>query len=132
MRIGEGDNHVVDLVAGVLEVCVVRRPDRDSASGADEAEVIRSHFERGALRADTRAALLDLAGGPQVAGPRTQAALGAMIAAFARAGKPVAIVVGSATQRLQMDRLASEHGLGRCEVLDDAAAARAALVRKTR
>lgn len=130
MRIAEGDNHVIDLEDGVLGVQVVRRPDRDSQSGADEAESIKTHFERGAARVDVRGGMLDLSQAPPVAGPRTQAALGKLIAAFARQRKPIAIVVGGATQRLQMERLATEHGAGRAEVHDEVAAARAWLSRQ--
>lgn len=128
VRISEGENYVIDLSGGIFELSVVRRPDRDSSSGADQAEMMCQHVEAGARRPDVRAALFDLSQAPQAAGPRTQAALGRMFAAFGRASKPAAIVVGSATQRLQMERLAREHGGGHAEVHDDVIAARAWLV----
>jgi hypothetical protein len=59
--------------------------------------------------------LFDLTQAPAVTGPKTQEALGQMLAAWEQAGKPIGIISGSLSiQQLQLRRLiatfAPEHG----------------------
>lgn len=128
MRLAEGDNFELELDRGVLALRVVRRPDLDSSRGADSAETMASLIARHAARVDVSGAIIDISQAPPVAGPRTQEALGRMLASVAREGKRAAVVVSSATQRLQMERLAGENAPGLAAVHDGAPAAHAWLV----
>jgi hypothetical protein len=101
----EGGNYRIDLQAGVATCRVWRRPDVDAQTGAAFAREKIAHFEALA-EGPARAMIFDLRDAPPVTGPKTQEALGRMLAPFERAGRPVAVLVGDhAIQKLQMQRL---------------------------
>jgi hypothetical protein len=106
-RFAEGANYSIDL-DGRIAVCRVwSRPDLDSAAGAQLAIDKIALFRRLAAGV-TLGLLFDLSQAPAVTGPKTQEALGAMMDAWQRAGKPVAVVSGpNSLQQLQLRRLIS-------------------------
>lgn len=101
----EGDNHRLVLDAGIVRGAIWKRPDLDTAQGAANARQIeRTLLEW--LRHRPRGLYLDVSQGPEVAGPKTEEALGSWFAAYAQAHVPVAVRVGaSAVQRMQYQRL---------------------------
>lgn len=103
--VAEGGNYRIELDFDVATCRVWRRPDVDAETGAAYAKQKIAHFDALA-RGAARAMIFDLREAPPVTGPKTQEALGLMIAAFERARRRVAIVAGaSATQRMQLQRI---------------------------
>lgn len=104
----DGKNFRIVLEDGLAIWTVWRRPDLDSTEGAELAE--QQAAEAAKLLASGVAGLLfDVRSAPDVAGPRTQAALGDLLAQFERRRIPVAVVVESPLQSLQFGRLVAEH-----------------------
>ncbi len=115
-RLTEGDDYSIDREGSLVLCRVWSRPDLSSSDGAELARQKIGWFRRLAI-SDARALLFDLSEAPRVTGPQTEQALGEMIAAWAKVGKPVAVVTGGASiQRMQLQR-----------VLDGAAAKRGRL-----
>lgn len=112
----EGENFAIDLI-GTMAVCRVwSRPDTDSATGARFAQRKIAIFRRLA-REGHCGLLFDLRKAPSVTGPKTQAALAAMLVPWERACKPVALLLGpSPMQSLQMKRLVGDACLTVVEV----------------
>lgn len=104
----DGKNFRIVLEHGIAIWTVWRRPDLDSTEGAELAE--QQAAEAAKLVASGVAGLLfDVRSAPDVAGPRTQAALGDLLAQFERRKLPVAVVVESPLQSLQFGRLVADH-----------------------
>ena len=102
----EGGNYRIELAAGLARCEVWRRPDVDSATGARFAEEKSAHFERLARDRAVRGMIFDLRKAPPVAGPKSEAAIGAMLATFEKARKPLVVLVGdNEIQRLQVARI---------------------------
>jgi hypothetical protein len=112
MRVyAEGSNFTITLQGGVVTCRVWIRADLDSAEGARSAEVISRALRELAMGPRDRAKglVLDQSGAPPVAGPRTQAALCDLLAAWERAGRRVGLALGdSPVRNLQMRRLLVE------------------------
>ncbi len=104
----EGDNYRIVVENGIATWTVWRRPDLDMAAGAALAERQATEASRLLVRG-VRALVFDLRQGPDIAGPKTQAALGSIFSPFERMRIPLAVVVASPMQQLQMNRLVSEH-----------------------
>jgi hypothetical protein len=120
----EGGNFSIELDAGLAYCRVWARPDVDSATGARFAREKIAHFEALA-RGDARAIILDLTSAPPVTGPVTQESLGHMLAAWERAGRPIAVVVSdNPTQLLQLRRLVTTHAAHSGAVFSELSAAR--------
>ena len=104
----EGGNYRIELRGKVAFCAVWRRPDVDSATGAQFAREKIAHFEKLA-RGEAIGMVFDLRDAPPVTGPKTQEAIGQMLLAFEAVGLPMAVVVGDhSVQRLQLTRLVSE------------------------
>jgi hypothetical protein len=104
-RFAEGANYSIDLDGEIALCRVWSRPDLDSTVGAQLAMDKIGLFQRLAAGV-TLGLVFDLSQAPAVTGPKTQQALGAMLAAWQSAGKPAAIVSGShSIQQLQLRRL---------------------------
>lgn len=108
MAYATGGNFEI-LVEGDVATCRVwKRPDVDSATGAQFAEAKIQHFA--ALARAGTPMVFDLSDAPPVAGPKSTAAIGRMLAAYQAAGVTIVLVAGdNATQRLQLRRLVEEH-----------------------
>jgi hypothetical protein len=102
-----GGNYTIHVDGVVVDVVVWRRPDIGLLEGAAFAQQKVAHLRALAARAGLTALMLDLSDAPPIVGPKTQEAVAEMLEAFASVGRKVAVVVGeSATQRLQLERLA--------------------------
>ncbi|HEY8073170.1 MAG TPA: hypothetical protein VIF62_03655 [Labilithrix sp.] len=127
--IAEGGNYRVVVEGSTVRMVVWRAPDLPSAAAAAD-------FERAAERvrgmvATLSALLLDAREAPKVAGPRTTAALTALLGAFAARKKRVAIVCSDdALQQLQFKRLVGETGAQYATIFGDLADAEQWLVAK--
>lgn len=104
----EGENFRIVVKDGVAIWSVWRRPDLDLAAGAALAERQVGEASRLLIRG-VRAMVFDLTEAPDIAGPKTQDAIGAILAPFEKMRVPVAVVVLSPMQVLQLGRLISEH-----------------------
>ena len=104
-RFAEGQNYSIDL-EGSIAVCKVWvRRDLTFATGAALATQKVALFQSLA-RGKTAAMVLDLSEAPTVTGPKTQGAMGEMLASFQHASKPVAVVASAhSIQQLQLRRL---------------------------
>ncbi|HTV19082.1 MAG TPA: hypothetical protein VMG12_10435 [Polyangiaceae bacterium] len=108
-RFAEGQNYSIDLDASRATCRVWSRPDLDSAQGAALAVEKVALFQRLA-QGNAREMVFDLSQAPAVTGPITQNALGQMLDAWQRAGKPIALVSGPLSiQQLQLRRLLATH-----------------------
>jgi hypothetical protein len=128
----QGGNYRIDIADGVATCRVWRRPDVDAQTGAGWAAEQLEVVQRLAAEPATsvRGFILDLQDAPPVVGPRTEAAIGQMLAPWETRGRPVVVIPGaSPTQRLQLTRVVRLHAptWGRVEV--DGAAATAAMTR---
>lgn len=104
-RYAEGQNYSIDLEGARARCRVWSRPDLDSAQGAALAVEKIALFQRLA-QGDAREMLFDLTQAPAVTGPRTQEALGQMLATWEQASKPIALLSGPLSiQQLQLRRL---------------------------
>ncbi len=116
MVFAEGGNYRIEIVGQVARFILWRRPDLDSKEGARLAAEAVRHFERLAQmnEREVRAMLQDIREGPVVAGPITQKHVANMLTAWARCGRPLAIIVGSSPiQLLQYRRMVADHA-SRC------------------
>ena len=104
----EGDNYRIVLRNGIAIWTVWRRPDLDTAAGAALAERQAVESARLLVRG-VRGLVFDLTEAPDIAGPKTQAAIGNILSPFEKMRVPIAVVVGSPMQVLQLGRLVSEH-----------------------
>lgn len=108
----------VEMENGIAHARLVRSDEASADMVQAELEALASSYERLAPRSEVGSALIDLLGAPPALSPGATAAIGRVFRAFERAQKPVVVVVGmSATQRLQIDRLAAEHAPRRGAVL---------------
>ena len=104
----EGENFRIVVRNGVAIWTVWRRPDLDMAAGAALAERQVGEATRLLVRG-VRGMVFDLTEAPDIAGPKTQEAIGNILAPFEKMRVPVAVVVVSPMQVLQLNRLVSEH-----------------------
>jgi len=104
----EGENFRIVLRNGVAIWTVWRRPDLDMAAGAALAERQVGEATRLLVRG-VRGMVFDLTEAPDIAGPKTQEAIGNILAPFEKMRVPVTVVVVSPMQVLQLNRLVSEH-----------------------
>jgi hypothetical protein len=113
-----GGNYQIDLDAGIARCKVWRRPDVDRATGARFAEELADQFYTLASGA-AQAMILDLHEAPPVNGPKTQAALGKILAVCEAAALPIALVSSEdPLQRMQLGRLARAHAPDWASVYD--------------
>jgi hypothetical protein len=118
----EGVNHRVVLEGTIVRMRVWKAPQIPSDDAAADFALLVERVIP--LAAQTSALVLDVIDAPPVAGPKTQAALESLFAAFASRNKRVAIVTaGHALQQLQMRRLVSERAPRHGAVFTDAAEA---------
>jgi hypothetical protein len=104
-----GDMFSFTINAPRAEIRVWRRPDLDSQAGARNAARIADEARRLPARG-VRAVLLDLADAPPVAGPKTLASVGEMIAQWAAARMSIIIVMShDAIMVLQYKRVVAEN-----------------------
>jgi hypothetical protein len=106
-----GDNYSFGATPNGRAVCRVwRRPDLPSADGARSAEEMGALMRNAASRTESVGMLFDLRDAPFIAGPRTEAALTAMLASWDQARKRCVIVLSdNPMQQLQMKRLVEKH-----------------------
>jgi hypothetical protein len=106
----EGANYSITLSGAVATCRVWLRPDLSMAEGAECATAIAGHLEKLAVDPDVVGVVFDVSEGPAIAGPKTEAALGAMLSRFERAGRRIAIVTSdNAMQRMQQTRITGAH-----------------------
>lgn len=103
------------------EIKIWRRPDLDSETGARNAARISEEAGKLAGRG-VRAVLLDVREAPSVAGPKSVASLGAMMAGWSAANMRVAILLSSEDpiKKLQFNRVVTENAPRGARVLTDA------------
>lgn len=107
----EGGNYRLNLERDLVVATVWRRADLSSAAGADLAERMTRAIDLALARSEVRAFVLDLFAAPPVMGPRTLVTIGTIVQRAVKRGRKVRIVSGpTATGRLQLERLAKEHG----------------------
>ena len=109
-RYASGGNYVIDIDdEGVVELRVWKRPDVDSITGARFAEEKIALLRKLAL-GPAKGLVFDLRDAPPVVGPKTEAALGAMLEIFEGVRKRVTMLAGdSSVQQLQVKRLIAKH-----------------------
>jgi hypothetical protein len=107
-----GENYQFDLEEdGIARLRVWKRPDLAMIAGAHAAVEIQQYCKT--LFDEGHHLVFDMRDAPKVAGPRTQAAITEIILSARRSRRRFAVVVGDASiQRLQMNRLATEHSSG--------------------
>ncbi len=104
----DGKNFRIVIEHGIAIWTVWRRPDLDTTTGAELAEQQATEAAR-LVSEGISGMIFDLRSAPDIAGPRTQAAVGDLLAQFERRKIPVAVVVESPLQSLQFARLVAEH-----------------------
>lgn len=105
----EGGNYRIELEQSSAYCRVFSRPDVDSATGASFAREKIAHFQALA-RGSADCMLLDLVDAPPVTGPKTQEALGEMLACWEVAQRPIALLSGdNKVQLLQLKRLVATY-----------------------
>jgi hypothetical protein len=116
-----GEMFTISIEGPRAEIRIFRRPDLDSETGAKNAARISEEAGRLAGRG-VRAVLLDLRDAPAIAGPKSVASMGAMMAGFAAAHMRVAILVppDDAMKVLQFSRVVTEHAPRDARVIKDA------------
>jgi hypothetical protein len=125
-RVSQGDNFSIDIgPTGVVECVVWKRPDLSWAEGARFAALFADGVEALA-RAEGTAFVVDLSEAPPLFGPRTEEALARAFASVERAGKALAVVIGSVgMQKLQLERVLRERAPLGSRTFTELAAARA-------
>jgi hypothetical protein len=107
----EGGNYRVTLSGDTLSATVWRREDLSSAEGADCAERMTRSIDAALARPEVRSFVLDLFAAPPIMGPRTLATIGGIVQRAVALRRKVRLVPGpTATGRLQLERLARDHG----------------------
>lgn len=104
----EGRCFSITLEDGVVTCRVWERPDLDREEGARMAAVISGALRALAARPRhlARALVLDEREAPPVVGPRTQASIGELLAAWERQGRRVAYALGAnPVKNVQVRRL---------------------------
>ncbi|HEU4411212.1 MAG TPA: hypothetical protein VFS43_38520 [Polyangiaceae bacterium] len=91
----EGPSYEITLEGGLVTCRIWSRPDLDWAAGASAAEALSEALVALAAgpRAQARGLLVDERQAPSVVGPRTQAALGALLSTWERRGRHIAFVL---------------------------------------
>ena len=120
MKLSEGDNHLISARQGIATCQVWVRPDLSPEDGARSARQMSDYLAQHVLHPDSpyRGVIFDLRKAPPVFGPKTQEALAGFFSSAARAGIPVAVLVGeSAIQVLQFRNLCRD-SRGRADVFD--------------
>lgn len=111
----EGGNYRLTLEGDTVVATVFRREELSSAEGADCAERMTRSIDAALGRHDVRSFVLDLFDAPPIMGPRTLATIGGIVGRAVALRREVRLVPGpSPTGRLQLERLAREHGAGGC------------------
>jgi len=121
-----GDMFSITVDGPRAEVRIWRRPDLDSETGAKNAARIAEEGARLPGRG-VRAVLLDVRDAPSVAGPKSIASMGALMAAWAAARVRIVVLVGpdDAMKSLQFTRTVTENAPRDARVVKDAAEAAA-------
>jgi hypothetical protein len=116
-----GEMFSISIEGPRAAIRIFRRPDLDSETGAKNAARISEEASRLPGRG-VRAVLLDVRDAPGVAGPKSIASMGAMMAGFAAAHLKVAILVQAddAMKVLQFTRVVTEHAPRDARVIKDA------------
>ena len=119
-----GDMFSITVDGPRAEIRIWRRPDLDSETGAKNAARIAEEGARLPARG-VRAVLLDVSDAPSVAGPKSIASMGALMAAWAAARMRIVILVGpdDALKALQFTRAVTENAPRDARVVKDAAEA---------
>lgn len=121
MKLSEGDNHLISARHGIATCQVWVRADLSPEDGARSARQMSDYLTENVLHPDSpyRGVIFDLRKAPPVFGPKTREALSGFFTSAARAGIPVAVLVGeSAIQVLQFRNLCRDSG-GRADVFDN-------------
>lgn len=107
----EGANYRLTREGDALVATVWRRTDLSTDEGAGAAARMTATLRQLIEREHDRIFVLDLSAAPAVMGPRTLETIGGLVQHAAGKGRVVRIVAGpSATGRMQLERLAKEHG----------------------
>ena len=119
-----GDMFSITVDGPRAEIRIWRRPDLDSETGAKNAARIAEEAARLPARG-VRAVLLDVRDAPSIAGPKSIASMGALMAAWAAARLRIVILVApdDALKTLQFTRAATENAPRDARVMKDAAEA---------
>ncbi|HEX5101002.1 MAG TPA: hypothetical protein VFV94_15940 [Polyangiaceae bacterium] len=123
MKLSEGDNHLISVRHGIATCQVWVRADLSPEDGARSARQMSDYLTKNVLHPGSpyRGVIFDLRKAPPVFGPKTREALSGFFSSAARAGIPVAVLVGeSAIQVLQFRNLCRDSG-GRADVFDNEA-----------
>jgi hypothetical protein len=123
-RYASGGNYTIELDPdGLAHVRVWRRTDVDSETGARFAEEQLAHLRVLARRC--KGLVFDVRDAPPVVGPKTEAALGAVLELFAGVRKRTCFLVSAnPVQQLQFKRLIASRGSNRGRVETDPETAR--------
>jgi hypothetical protein len=124
-----GENYRIELERGLVVCTVVRRPDLSRVEGAragEEGFAITARLANES-RLVARALVIDVTEAPATWGPDVEAAAERMLAAWAAADRPVAVVVSEAIQKLTVQRIIEKHGPTVGRIFTSLAAALAAL-----
>lgn len=119
-----GDMFSISVDGPRAEIRIWRRPDLDSETGAKNAQRIAEEAAKLPARG-VRAVLLDVREAPSVAGPKSIAAMGALMAAWAASRLRIVILVNAddALKSLQFSRTVTENAPRDARVMKDAAEA---------
>lgn len=106
-----GENFTFGVAPNQRAICRVwRRPDLSSTDGASSAEQMTTLMRAEASRLGSMGMMFDLRDAPFIAGPRTEAAIAAMLSSWDQARKRSVIVLSEdPMQQLQMKRLVEKH-----------------------
>lgn len=119
-----GDMFSITVDGPRATIRIWRRPDLDTETGAKNAARIAEESMLLPGRG-VRAVLLDVSDAPSVAGPKSIASMGAMMAAWAAARVRMVILVGpdDALKALQFTRTVTENAPRDAKIMKDAAEA---------
>ncbi len=119
-----GDMFSISVDGPRAEIRIWRRPDLDSETGAKNAQRIAEEAAKLPARG-VRAVLLDVREAPSVAGPKSIAAMGALMAAWAASRLRIVILVNAddALKSLQFSRTVTENAPHDARVVKDPAEA---------
>ena len=119
-----GDMFSIAVDGPRAEIRIWRRPDLDSETGAKNAQRIAEEAAKLPARG-VRGVLLDVREAPSIAGPKSIAAMGALMAAWAAAHLRIVILVNAddALKSLQFSRTVMENAPRDARVMKDPAEA---------